>query len=538
MAGTEREVIVHRKGATPAGAGMLGIIPGSMATRELSCAAKARPARSKAHRMGRVMSRTKALPSFTWSAIKKLLAERWEGPLRPDGWRRPPRIGRKGPSHIAAPLFTAYLFRSMSAGTKPWGSSTLALLRPGPFRRYIIGTSISDTGTWMQIMAQGWVMSTLTNKAIMLGMVNFAAGLPMIFLTMLGGSAADRFDKRKILIWTQVVQIALAVVVGFLIFTGRIQIWHIIAVAGLLGIAFAFEHPALSALVPELVKREEIAGAVALDRAVFHCARLVGPSVGGVIVGLWGAATAFFTNAFTFFALIVALLSLPPRAVGSKEEEEQRASGIKDGFRYVRSDKPSLAMVGMIASMTIFIFPTVSVMMPLYVRDVLHMGPDRLGYLMAASGVGSVCGAITLVSISRSRRLGWMAASTLAVTFAVLGLSRANAFAWAAASLVAVSFGLSLIFGLSNTIVQERAPSHLRGRVSAVMGLAFFGLMPVTGLGVTSLADAIGMRTALAASAIGYGVTALFVLSRIGGRLNETPAALSGLPAPEAVAVS
>ena len=151
----------------------------------------------------------------------------------------------------------------MSAGTKPWGSGTLALLRPGPFRRYIIGTSISDTGTWMQIMAQGWVMSTLTDKAIMLGMVNFAAGLPMIFLTMFGGSMADRFDKRRILIWTQVVQIALAIVVGILIFSGRIQIWHIIAVAGLLGIAFAFEHPALAALVPELVTHEEIAGAVA-----------------------------------------------------------------------------------------------------------------------------------------------------------------------------------------------------------------------------------------------------------------------------------
>ena len=133
----------------------------------------------------------------------------------------------------------------------------------------------------MQVMAQGWVMSTLTDKAIMLGMVNFAAGLPMIFLTMFGGSMADRFDKRRILVWTQVVQIALAVVVGVLIFAGRIQIWHIIAVAGLLGIAFAFEHPALSALVPELVAHEEIAGAVALDRAVFHCARLVGPSVGG-----------------------------------------------------------------------------------------------------------------------------------------------------------------------------------------------------------------------------------------------------------------
>src|SRR6266403_1087663 len=124
----------------------------------------------------------------------------------------------------------------MSAEEKWIGHRALALLRPGAFRRYIIGSSISDTGTWMQIMAQGWVMSTLTDKAIMLGMVNFAAGLPMIFLTMFGGSVADRFDKRMILVWTQIVQIALAIVIGLLILTGRIQIWHIITVAGLLGI--------------------------------------------------------------------------------------------------------------------------------------------------------------------------------------------------------------------------------------------------------------------------------------------------------------
>ena len=425
----------------------------------------------------------------------------------------------------------------MSAGARPWGRETLALLRAGPFRRYIIGTSISDTGTWMQVMAQGWIMSTLTDKAIMLGMVNFAAGLPMIFLTMFGGSAADRFDKRRILVWTQVVQIALAIVLGWLIYTGRIQIWHVIVVAGLLGIAFAFEHPALSALVPELVKREEIAAAVALDRAVFHCARLVGPSVGGIIVGAWGAAMAFFSNAFTFLALIIALLSLPPRPIGSREEEEKRASGIKDGFRYVRADKPSLAMVGMIASMTIFIFPTVSVMMPLYSRDVLHFGPDQLGYLMAASGVGSVFGAITLVSIPRPRRLGGMMLSALAVMLSVLALSRVHAFSLAAAALIVISFGLALIFGLSNTIVQERAPSHLRGRVSAVMGLSFFGLMPIAGLGVTSLADVIGMRTALAASAIGYGVAVLFILSRIGDGLDETPVTMTS-SAPEGAAVS
>ncbi len=411
----------------------------------------------------------------------------------------------------------------MKAGSSPWGRETLALLRAGPFRRYLIGTSISDSGTWMQIMAQGWVMSTLTDKAIMLGLVNFASGLPMLFLVMFGGSAADRFDKRKILVWTQVAQIILALVLGTLIYLHRIQIWEIIAVAGLLGIAFAFEHPALSALVPELVKSEEIAGAIALDRAVFHCSRLVGPSVAGILVAAWGAATAFFVNAFTFVALIVSLISLPARVPGSHEEEAARASGIKDGFRYVRADKPSLAMVGMIAVMTICIFPTVSVMMPLYVRDVLHLGPDKLGYLMAASAVGSIIGAIFLIMIPRPQRNLGMMLATVAVTCAVVGLSRVEGFPPAAGALIVTSLGLSLIFGLSNTIVQERAPSHLRGRVSAVMGLSFFGLLPVSGLGVTSLADAIGMRTALAASAIFYGIGSLAILIWIGARLNQEP---------------
>ncbi len=426
----------------------------------------------------------------------------------------------------------------MKPGNKKWGRDTLALLRAGPFRRYLIGTSISDTGTWMQIMAQGWIMSTLTDKAIMLGMVNFAAGLPMIFLTMFGGSLADRFDKRRILIWTQIVQIALALAIGFLIYSGQVQIWHIIVVAGLLGIAFAFEHPALSALVPELVKHEEIAAAVALDRGVFHCARLVGPSVAGIVVGVWGAATAFFSNAVTFVAFIIALVSLPARPIGSQEEEAQRASGFKDGFRYVGADRPSLAMVGMIASMTIFIFPTVSVMMPLYVRDVLHFGPTQLGYLMAASAGGSVVGAIALVSIPRPHRLLGMMGAAISAMFSVFALSRVHLFGYAAATLIVISFGLSLIFGLSNTIVQERAPGYLRGRVSAVMGLSFFGLMPIAGLGVTSLADAIGMRTALAYSAGGYGVTALLILFWIGNALNETPTPSAPRPSEPEVAAA
>jgi MFS family permease len=411
----------------------------------------------------------------------------------------------------------------MSAEEKWIGYKALDLLRPGAFRRYIIGSAISDTGTWMQVMAQGWLMSTLTNKAILLGMANFAAGLPMLALTMIGGSAADRCDKRKILVATQVVQIAFALLIGALIMSGQIQIWHIIVVSFLLGTAFAFEMPALSALVPELVRREEIGSAIAFDRAVFHGARLVGPAVAGLIVALWGTASAFFANAFSFLAFIAALLSLPPRPAGSVEEEQKRASGIKDGFRYVAADRTMLAMVSLIAVTTVFIFPVISVMMPLYVRNELGLGPDRMGFLMAMSGIGAVAGAVGLLSIARGKRLAWILAGVIAVACGVLVLAGTRRFALAAPALTMISLGLSMNFGLANTIVQERAPAHLRGRISAVMGLSFFGLMPIAGLVVTSLSDLIGMRRALASAAIAYGLCALFIVSRAARNISKIP---------------
>src|SRR5439155_368251 len=259
----------------------------------------------------------------------------------------------------------------------------LALLRPGPFRRYIIGSAISDTGTWMQVMAQGWVMSALTSKALLLGMVNFAAGIPTLALTMIGGSAADRYDKRRILIWTQIVQTVLAITLGTLVASGRIHVWHVVLLAGCLGICIAFEMPAISALVPELVRRDQIAAAIAMDRSVFHGSRLVGPSLAGLFVGWFGAASAFFANATSFFALIIALATLPPRSPGTAEEEEQRRSGFKEGLRYVRHDRTILSMIALIALTTIFVFPFLSVMLPLYVRNILQLGPDRMGMLTA-----------------------------------------------------------------------------------------------------------------------------------------------------------
>src|SRR5205807_738379 len=296
----------------------------------------------------------------------------------------------------------------MSGEIKLTTRHALRVLRPGSFRRYIIGSAISDTGTWMQVMAQGWVMSTLTNKALLLGMVNFAAGLPMLALTMVGGSAADRLDKRKILLATQYLQIALAVAIGLLLLTGKIAIWHIFVFAAILGVSNSFEMPTLSALVPELVKRDEIQNAISLDRSVFHGSRMVGFSLSGILISAWGMASAFFANALSFIALIVAILSLPSRVRGTVGEEQKRASGIKEGFRYIAKDRPSLAMVMLIATQSVCIFPIITVMMPLYVRLVLHLGPDRLGFLMGASAVGSVVGSLFLFGLPREKRVPLM----------------------------------------------------------------------------------------------------------------------------------
>ena len=269
-------------------------------------------------------------------------------------------------------------------------------------------------------MAQGWLMSTLTNKAILLGMVNFAAGIPTLALTMLGGSVADKYDKRKILIWTQFAQTALALILGILVYTGRIHVWHVVVVAAFLGICIAFEMPAINALVPELVKRDEIATAIALDRSVFHGSRLVGPSLAGIFVAWWGAASAFFANAGSFFALVIALISLPPRTLGTAEEEEQRRSGFKEGLRYVRNDRTILCMIGLIALTTIFVFPFLSVMLPLDVRNILKLGPERLGLLMAVSGTGALFGALGLLSVARDHRFRFMTSAVVLVALALL----------------------------------------------------------------------------------------------------------------------
>jgi MFS family permease len=418
----------------------------------------------------------------------------------------------------------------------PLPGKSAALLRRGPFARYMAGEAISMTGTWMQAMAQSWLMTTLTDRAAMLGMVNFAVGLPMIALSMVGGPFADRYDKRNILLITQVVQILLAVLIGWLVASGHIQIWHILAVAVLLGISGSFEMPAASALVPELVRKDQVAAAIAIDRSVFHGTRLIGPALAGYVIGRWGPASAFFANALSFLALMAALFTIRPRPEGTADEEEERRSGMRKGFAYVRSDKPTLAMIALMASTTVFVFPVMVVMLPLYAKNVLELGPEKMGLLMGISGIGSLTGSIGLLGVRRENRPALMLGAVGVIALALASLSMAHQFAVAAGSLILLSLGVSTLIGLSNTVVQERAPALLRGRVSAIAGLSFFGLMPFAGLGITSVADWLGIRTALLLAAIAYLTTAGSVLAGQRRRICEAApfvaATLSGAAPP------
>jgi MFS family permease len=404
-----------------------------------------------------------------------------------------------------------------------------AVLRGGAFARYMTGEAISMTGTWMQLMAQGWVMTTLTSSAAMLGMVNFATGIPMIALTILGGTFADRYDKRWILLATQIVQIILALFIGTLIGQGRVAIWHILAVAVVLGISNSFEMPAASALVPELVKKEHLATAIAVDRAIFHGTRLVGPALAGYVIGAWGTASAFYLNAISYVALMIAVATIHPRAKGTAEEEDQRRTGMKEGWLYVRSDKPTLAMLALMASITIFVFPVMVVMLPLYVKNVLHLGPDKMGLLMGAAGTGALVGSIGLLGVQPAMRHRFLLTASIMVVLALFGLSRASHFALAVPCMILISLGVSTMVGLSNTVVQERAPGPLRGRVSALAGLSFFGIMPFASLGITSLADAVGIRTALLISSFTYAAAAMFILLGPARRLAKADAAMAEL---------
>lgn len=415
----------------------------------------------------------------------------------------------------------------MAEGARPSLRDSMRVLRPGPFRRYMIGESLSTTGTWMQVMAESWVMTSLTASAFMMGMVTFATGLPMLLLAMAGGALADKVPKRTIILVCQVAQIALATTMGLLIYHGLIQIWHVIAIAACAGVVNAFEMPAVSALVPELVEKDEIQDALAIDRSAFHTTRLVGPALAGLLIALWGPAVAFFANALSFIPLMIALRGIPdrPKRVEEEESAEDAADdgGIKAGLAYVRRDPPTLAMVGIMALLTAFPMPVLMVLLPLYARQ-LGLDSMGMGLMMSINAGGALLGSILLLRIHRSERPKAIGGAAIAIGAGLVGLALSTWAPLSAAVLFVLSIGLAFTFGLVNTTVQERVSDKMRGRVSAVTQITFFGMQPFAALSMSALADAITLKNAFMVAGPLYAAGVLLLLAGP-GRHQDAPAA-------------
>jgi MFS family permease len=408
---------------------------------------------------------------------------------------------------------------------RPALPKALAVLRNREFRLYWGGQAISLTGTWAQGMAQSWLVLGLTSSALSLGLINFAAAIPTLLLSLLGGAAADRMDKRRILLATQAVMMALALGLGTLVVLGLAQFWHVLLFALALGVATAYDMPANQAFVPELVEREQIPNAIALNGAIFHGSRLIGPALAGLVIAAIGLAGGFYLNGLSFLAVIASLLAIRSRGAAAGGRGESQWQAIREGLAYVGGQPRIAAMLGLTALTAGTIFPCFAVLMPVYARDVLGLGISQMGFLMAASGLGALTGSMGLLAVRREQRPGRIFAGAVLLVLALSALAWTRSL-WLALPLTALlSLGVSTAMGLAATEIQDLVEPRLRGRVMGLWSLTFMGVIPFSGLAATALTDALGMPTVMQIGALAYGLGALWVGLRLRGPASPTGAA-------------
>lgn len=365
----------------------------------------------------------------------------------------------------------------------------------------------------MQSVAQSWLIYRLTGSAALLGFVNFANLIPVFLLAPVGGAAADRRSRRNILLITQVVAMLLALVLAALTLTNRIQVWHVFVLASLLGISYAFYVPAQSAFVVDMVGKEDLMNAIALNSSLVNGARIVGPALAGLLVAAVGEGWCFFLNGISYFAVIIGLLMMnmvPHRKV------KIAGSPIKDvieGFVFVARTGPVTALLLLLGAVSLFGAPY-AVLMPIFSDQVLHHGASALGLLMGASGLGALAAAVSLAVRRQLRGLGqWVAISSagFGVSLILFGVSRS--FWLSAALLVPVGYTMMIEMAASNTLIQAMVPDNLRGRVMAVYSMMFMGMAPIGALLAGSLAQRYGApQTVMMGGAIcviGGGIFAL-----------------------------
>jgi MFS family permease len=388
---------------------------------------------------------------------------------------------------------------------KRWGNIPAPILagafRYRNYRLWFLGQSVSLIGTWMQVVAQQWVIYQLTQSKFLLGLTTFANSLPTIFLMLPAGVLADRLPRRSIMLVTQTVMMALAFLLAGLLATGRLQIWHLLAFAVLLGVANSIDAPARQALTVQLIEdRKDLLNAIALNSTMFNLARVIGPAIAGFVLAAWGSVWCFGLNGLSFVAVIIGLLLMrfAPFVPASSQPPLRQ---ISEGLQYTVRHPVIMPLMLLTATAAAFSF-SYSILLPAYTVEVLHQGAAALGVLTAAVGIGAVSGSLLMAYLSRSenKRDSLLWGSTL-FPLSLLFFAFSRSYPLSLGLLVVTGFGLVVQNTSVNTMIQSLVPDDRRGRVMSIYLLAYFGSIPIGALQAGAVAQWLG-------SAAGVGISA------------------------------
>ena len=360
------------------------------------------------------------------------------------------------------------------------------------FQLFIAGQLISLIGTWMQTTAQLWLVYKLPASAALLGVFGFASQVPMLFLSSIGGYVGDRYDRQRSVIATQTASMILAFVLAALTLTHTIQVWHVIVIAFLVGIVNAFDVPIREAFFVQMVGKEDLPNAIALNSSIFNGARVVGPAIAGFAIARIGEGWCFFLNGLSFAAVIVALLMMRNVRSEPKPSEDSPFKSFMQGFHFAMSDLPIRSALLLLSVLSLFGLQY-SVFLPIYANDILKGGARTLGLLMSFAGVGAVLGALQFAARTHYRGLArWIAATSLACAVGLIIFSQARVFWLCTAVLFVVGFAATSQMAATNTLIQNRVPDELRSRVMAVYATMFMGVQPIGSLIAGGVAKRIG----------------------------------------------
>jgi MFS family permease len=366
------------------------------------------------------------------------------------------------------------------------------------FRLFFLGQGISLIGTWMQAVALGWLVLELTNSAFAVGLNQALRSLGVLVFTLYGGVVVDRVDKRRLIVWTQVLQMLEALALALLVWTKTATTWQVMALAVLFGIVSAFDIPARQAFLVELVGRDNLMNAIALNSSMFNAARIVGPAVAGVLIGATDVGMCFFLNGVSYLAVLAGLFAirLPPFA--PRVVPYSAWVGFRQAVAFIRSEPRVSTIVILVAVFSVFGFPFL-VLMPVVARDVLHTTARGYGLLMAAVGVGAMLGALALALEGRRVKQGVALLQSGAVFAALLvGFAAARSFGLALLLLALAGCAMIITTALANTMLQTLVPDALRGRVMAFYAFVFVGMAPLGAFQAGLVAEHRGAPTAIA----------------------------------------